>query len=83
MATHVSTPHGSGVIAAYDPQSKLYDVTIGETVMKLPRKDLLVEAADDRSSEEEEDTTPVIPQNPLIKQMKRKSQFKWSVKVTQ
>lgn len=62
VGTHVTTPHGGGVIAAYNPQEKMYDVTIGETVMKLPRKDLLVKAAEDRSSEEEEDTTPgVIP----------------------
>lgn len=58
VGSAVTTPQGAGVITAYDPQSKLYSVAIGESEVQLPRKDLLVETAEERSSEDDEETTP-------------------------
>ena len=58
VGTRVATPQGIGVVARFDPESKLYTVTLPDRQVEVPRGEILVQPKPDANACSEEPDLP-------------------------
>lgn len=58
VGTRVATPQGIGVVARFDPESKLYTVTLPDRQVEVPRGEILVQPKPDADACSEEPDLP-------------------------
>lgn len=51
VGTRVATPQGIGVVARFDPESKLYTVTLPDRQVEVPRGEILVQPKPDADAD--------------------------------